>query len=79
MSGFALYGLSVGGLMGSSSCLTVLECLLFSSFIVAVDPVAVLAIFQEIGVNSTLYFLVFGESLLNGWRFTERATSSGQS
>ena len=37
----------------------------FSAMISAVDPVAVLAIFQEIGVNTGLYFLVFGESLLN--------------
>lgn len=42
------------------------EALVFSSLISAVDPVAVLAIFQELGVNKDLYFLVFGESLLNG-------------
>ncbi|XP_067140099.1 Na(+)/H(+) exchanger protein 7-like [Centruroides vittatus] len=42
-----------------------IECLIFSALISAVDPVAVLAIFQEVGVNKSLYFLVFGESLLN--------------
>ncbi|KAI1307624.1 Sodium/hydrogen exchanger 2 [Halotydeus destructor] len=41
------------------------ETLTFSTLICAVDPVAVLAIFHELGVNKYLYFLVFGESLLN--------------
>jgi len=41
------------------------EIFLFSSLISAVDPVAVLSIFAEVGVNADLYFLVFGESLLN--------------
>ncbi|VDM35204.1 unnamed protein product [Hydatigera taeniaeformis] len=41
------------------------EFFLFASLIVAVDPVAVLAIFQDIGVDLNLYYMVFGESLLN--------------
>lgn len=63
-----MYGLDLAGAMGLPPELSVsmLEFLLFASLIVAVDPVAVLAIFQDVGVHKTLYFLVFGESLLNG-------------
>ena len=52
--------------MGPLYTLQATDCLVFSSLISAVDPVAVLAIFQEVGINKDLYFLVFGESLLNG-------------
>ena len=45
--------------------MTIFQILLFAALISAVDPVAVLAIFQEVHVNPQLYFLVFGESLLN--------------
>ncbi|XP_063851745.1 probable Na(+)/H(+) antiporter nhx-9 isoform X2 [Scylla paramamosain] len=62
--GPTLYGLNLAGAMGSIN-FTFTEGLVFSSLISAVDPVAVLAIFQELGVNKDLYFLVFGESLLN--------------
>ncbi len=52
--------------LGPFYTLQATDCLVFSSLISAVDPVAVLAIFQEVGINKDLYFLVFGESLLNG-------------
>ncbi|XP_061679342.1 sodium/hydrogen exchanger 1b isoform X2 [Syngnathoides biaculeatus] len=42
-----------------------LSCLLFGSIVSAVDPVAVLAVFEEIRIDELLHVLVFGESLLN--------------
>lgn len=61
-----MYGLDKAGAMGHGSLEVTLNAyLLFASLIVAVDPVAVLAIFQDIGVEPGLYYMVFGESLLN--------------
>ncbi|KAH3810630.1 hypothetical protein DPMN_139024 [Dreissena polymorpha] len=66
MIGPSLFAVYKFGIMGAGFPeVQLVHCLVFSAVIVAVDPVAVLAIFQEVGVNNTLYFLVFGESLLN--------------
>lgn len=54
------------GQTGLFECNTpILEMFLFSALISAVDPVAVLAVFEEIHVDEVLYIVVFGESLLN--------------
>ncbi|XP_060600352.1 Na(+)/H(+) exchanger protein 7-like isoform X2 [Ruditapes philippinarum] len=62
--GLSMYGLYMVGAMEDVHT-SFVQMLLFAALIVAVDPVAVLAVFQEVGVNNMLYFLVFGESLLN--------------
>ncbi|KAL6054223.1 Sodium/hydrogen exchanger 2 [Balamuthia mandrillaris] len=68
--GTVLNNAAIGLCMWGASALfrqewTVVESLLYGSFISAVDPVAVISIFEEVHVNPTLNILVFGESVLN--------------
>jgi len=61
--GFSLWLFGLTGIYGFD--IPLLETLIFSALISAVDPVAVLTVFEEINVDRVLYIIVFGESLLN--------------
>ncbi|OCT95267.1 sodium/hydrogen exchanger 4 [Xenopus laevis] len=62
--GISLYGICQIEAFRLSD-VTLLQNLMYGSLISAVDPVAVLAVFEEISVNEQLYMTIFGESLLN--------------
>ncbi|CAI5691328.1 sodium/hydrogen exchanger 3 [Oreochromis niloticus] len=62
--GLSLWGCHMGGLMGDLD-IGLLQYLLFGSLMAAVDPVAVIAVFEQVQVNGVLFIIVFGESLLN--------------
>lgn len=64
--------MAIGASLWAASCagwiarkISILHCFIFSALISAVDPVAVLAVFEDVHVNEMLYIIVFGESLLN--------------
>ena len=63
--GGGLYACGQAGFFGEDTKPGILETFLFSSLISAVDPVAVLALFDEIKAEEVIYIVVFGESLLN--------------
>ncbi|CAD5227425.1 unnamed protein product [Bursaphelenchus xylophilus] len=75
---FAVFGtifnaITIGGSLALISATTswfsidisMIEAFLFSSLISAVDPVAVIAVFEEIQINEFLFVNVFAESLFN--------------
>ncbi len=60
--GFALYPLAT---LFSLTDITLIACLLLGSIVATTDPVAVVAIFRDIGAPARLGRIVEGESLLN--------------
>uniref|UniRef100_A0A8D2ZMF5 Sodium/hydrogen exchanger n=1 Tax=Scophthalmus maximus TaxID=52904 RepID=A0A8D2ZMF5_SCOMX len=64
-TGFCLYAAKLLGVIDDRVQADLMDFLLFGALISAVDPVAVLAVFEEVHVNDTLFIIVFGESLVN--------------
>eukprot|EP01041_Mallomonas_annulata_P006584 gene6584-13318_t len=62
---FVGLGIYVLGLVGYSVKISLMEALSFGSLISATDPVSTLAVFSDLRVDPTLFYLVFGESVLN--------------
>ncbi|CAF0937759.1 unnamed protein product [Adineta steineri] len=76
ISTFAIFGTTINalvtgaglyflGTINLSHKLPWKECFIIGSLNSAIDPVAILSIFQVLNVDQLLYMLVFGESILN--------------
>lgn len=65
--GTAIFGAAIWGLGQAGLCyeMSAIETVTFGSLISATDPVSTLAVFSELKVHPTLFYLVFGESVLN--------------
>jgi CPA1 family monovalent cation:H+ antiporter len=55
----------VGGLLGWALDLPIAEALIFGVVISATDPIAVVALFKELGIDRRLGIIIEGESLFN--------------
>ncbi|KAI3358127.1 hypothetical protein L3Q82_003125 [Scortum barcoo] len=69
--GLSLWGCHMAGAMGELD-VGLLQYLLFGSLIAAVDPVAVIAVFEQVHVNEVLFnvfdaFVKLGGSQINAW------------
>jgi NhaP-type Na+/H+ or K+/H+ antiporter len=60
--GLGLWGLGKAGMFHE---IFLMETICFGSLISATDPVSTLAVFTELRVDPTLFYLVFGESVMN--------------
>ena len=65
LPGLALSTVIVGGIVGAVTPLTWSTAMLFGALISATDPVAVVALFEELKVEGRLSVVVEGESLFN--------------
>ena len=63
--GLLISAFTVGGAVYAVSGMGVIVCLLLGAILSATDPVAVVAIFKDLGAPKRLAILVEGESLLN--------------
>lgn len=60
-----ILGIMYAGTLVFGGGFSLLDCAMFASLISSTDPVAIVSVFSSLGVDPTLYALVFGESILN--------------